>query len=734
MPEPLSTSTLAAGWIPRLVRALAGIRGDRRVEITRLSDLFGDVERLAKSYIDPDCQLINPADHDEGEPRRAHRSPVREWIDEFLSGEFDSHDGRHVAFILSDAGMGKTSLLMMLKLTQVLDFWPGTLDFKLLKLGTDSLERVGKMTGRARTVLLLDALDEDPAGWGRIEPRLRELLEASRHFRQVLITCRTQFFPRGGESPIEPDKVEVEGYVCNLLYLSPFSDCQVDEYLRRAYTPTWVKRITAWASGRAAQVERARELVLPRRSLRMRPMLLAYIKNLMESELESWEVFQVYQALVSHWLLREVRKKRPHGKGPTKGELWAAAESLALRLHRTGERSILAARLEEFLGEHSKVLSEVDVGGRSLLNRTSGGAYRFAHYTIQEFLIARRLVRDQAALDESFHITDQIRSFVSSWLEEDPKSRLAPLVGRLGTGRCVALADADLRGVGLRGAELRGAGLSGADLRDADLRDADLRDVNLRGADLRGAVLDDVDLRDADLRGTKLQRVNEQDGSVLVYVPGGEYVLGEGDSRHLVSLSPFWIAKHPITGEQYDRFVQATGHREPAFRQDKRFNEPRQPVVGVTWHDAKAYCEWAGLDLPSEAQWETAARGTDARRYPWGDEAPAAKHADFGKSLGKDKPDPVGSHPRGAGPFGTEDQAGGVWEWCRDAWNEAAYRGREGQVDPLESMADTGVRVLRGGSRVLPARLLRATFRVRDEAVNRSQFIGFRVCRLCPEP
>ena len=198
------------------------------------------------------------------------------------------------------------------------------------------------------------------------------------------------------------------------------------------------------------------------------------------------------------------------------------------------------------------------------------------------------------------------------------------------------------------------------------------------------------------------------------------------------------IGKHPVTNEQYRRFVEAAGHHEPGYWGEDRFKAPRQPVVGVSWLDAKAYVEWAGLSLPSEAQWEAAARGTDQRRYPWGNGEPTRELANY--SGGEGRPTPVGAYPKGAGPYGTLDQAGNIWEWCLDEFDRTAYKGRDGKHDPViydpktqgESSAD---RVLRGGSWASEPGHLPAAIRLRFRAGYRSLFIGFRVvCGPAPEP
>ncbi len=233
------------------------------------------------------------------------------------------------------------------------------------------------------------------------------------------------------------------------------------------------------------------------------------------------------------------------------------------------------------------------------------------------------------------------------------------------------------------------------------------------------------------------ERVNAIDGSVLLYVPAGKYTLGAADITsdeqpvHQVELSAFWLGKFAVTNGQYGKFLSANPqHAQPLFWKDPRFNDSRQPVVGVSWADAHAYCQWAGLALPTEAQWEAAARGKDQRPYPWGDEEPTEHHARFDLDLEQGKPAPVGSFLRGAGPFGTLDQAGNVWEWCRDLWVKDAYRDRGGKADPCASgdeHDESAWRVVRGGSWVNRSRLLRAAIRSRGRARDRDLVVGFRV-------
>lgn len=139
--------------------------------------------------------------------------------------------------------------------------------------------------------------------------------------------------------------------------------------------------------------------------------------------------------------------------------------------------------------------------------------------------------------------------------------------------------------------------------------------------------------------------------------------------RHTVYLDAYYIDKYEVTNAQYRKFVEATGHREPKYWNEPERNQPNQPVVGVSWHDAMAYAVWAGKRLPTEAEWEYAARGgLVGKRYPWGDQAPdetkMQRRGDYAA--------PVGSYaPNGYGLF---DMVGSVLEWCLDEYQANAYQ------------------------------------------------------------
>jgi len=193
------------------------------------------------------------------------------------------------------------------------------------------------------------------------------------------------------------------------------------------------------------------------------------------------------------------------------------------------------------------------------------------------------------------------------------------------------------------------------------------------------------------------EKVNVKDGATMVYVPAGEFTMGskdnEGDEgehpQRKVTLDAFYIYKTEVTVAQYRRFCTATKREmppEPAWK----WTEDR-PIVNVTWSDANDYAQWAGAALPTEAQWEKAARGTDGRLYAWGN-----KWAEDTSVHSVGKTAPVGSCPKGASPYGALDMTGNVWEWCAD-WYDPDYYATSPLVNPPGPKTGT-TRVLRGGS------------------------------------
>ena len=183
---------------------------------------------------------------------------------------------------------------------------------------------------------------------------------------------------------------------------------------------------------------------------------------------------------------------------------------------------------------------------------------------------------------------------------------------------------------------------------------------------------------------TALTRRRDKDGMVMVYVPAGEFLMGSSaessdnaDERpqHTVYLDAFWIDQTEVTNAQFRQCVAAGVCQAPTdcYFRDPTFDDASKtdhPVVCVDWHGAETYCQWVGARLPTEAEWEKAARGTDGRVYPWGD---SAADCDRAQLLGCDgKTVPAGSKAAGASPYGALDMVGNVWEWVND-WYDSGY-------------------------------------------------------------
>jgi len=218
----------------------------------------------------------------------------------------------------------------------------------------------------------------------------------------------------------------------------------------------------------------------------------------------------------------------------------------------------------------------------------------------------------------------------------------------------------------------------------------------------------------------------------MILIPGGTFMMGDtqGDGNSdekptsRVSLDPFWLDRTEVTSAQFARFVRAGGYRPQGEWQREAGGKDQHPVVFVTWHDAVAYCRWAGKRLPTEAEWEYAARGADGRKYPWGN-AWDESRARFSEKRGSETTAPVGSYPTGASPFGVLDLAGNVWEWTSSLYKPYPYVTGDARGD----LAPTGSRVVRGGSWGDDPGDLRSTYRAWLDPASRFNVLGFRCAR-----
>ncbi|MBI4517639.1 MAG: SUMF1/EgtB/PvdO family nonheme iron enzyme [Deltaproteobacteria bacterium] len=614
-----------------------------------------------------------------------------------------------------------------------------------------------------RCLLLCDGLDEVANRDQRIEvSRWIERLAERYPDNRIVVTSR---FAGYRAAPLQAPHLQLD--------VAPLRRQEVDDFLRRWYRVVY----SFLKDGSAAvleQAEREASTLAERiwdyealRRLAVNPMLLQLIAlvryqggDLPDKRVELYE--KCVDMLLEHW-----DKARRLDTGLRAKEAREFLQPLALWMH--GECDRRSAREDEIrpvLSEcATRLHREIDtqafldsVRDRSgLLTGYGTDEYGFLHLSFQEYLAAeeirnqrrfevlidhydeswwREVTRLFAGLHNPSFFSDLMRAVAAAGklrghesftaecirdaqgLSAEPFVEAArPLTGwRRFTARLRGVDVAAhryaallaLRAMPRHTIEAVADRLEEIARRDPSLRPLIAGILSAEGVarEVSGAPVDQV-------TGLPLQRTNPTDGTDLVFIPAGPFLAGGSPTERSID-APFYLARYLVTNAQYAQFLNAKPHaKKPASWDDERFNQPQQPVVGVNWHDAQAYCQWAGLRLPTEWEWEKGARGTDGRRYPWGEDDPDPSRAVFGNPSGQ--PAPVGSCRAGASPYGLMDMAGNVWEWT-DSWYDN----------------DKDTKTLRGGSFDDDADVLRAACRIGNHPDDRFRSIGFR-CAQDPE-
>jgi formylglycine-generating enzyme required for sulfatase activity len=242
-----------------------------------------------------------------------------------------------------------------------------------------------------------------------------------------------------------------------------------------------------------------------------------------------------------------------------------------------------------------------------------------------------------------------------------------------------------------------------------------------------------------------------KDGAPMLLIPEGPFTMGSNDGfgnerpEHTVWLPSYAIDQYEVTIGLYVKFMQATGHKPPpTWDEDSVTVAPDRPAVGLNWYDADAYCKWAGKRLPTEAEWEKAARGTDARRYPWGHMQPFVDIANYNRGMWVSDAitlAPVssgmegmsvrhGTKEGGKSPYGLFQMAGNAAEWVAD-WYDREYYQKSPEKNPT-GPKEGERHVIRGGSWNDPPVGIRTTARVSAEPDYRDRTLGVRCAKDVP--
>lgn len=686
-PDALSFVNIA--WMKQLYRQLKQLGDERAQELDRLADDFADPLELTRFYVEPCLQAHRPLSGRRvifPDPCQPAFSLLNTF---FVGGPPAQRDGSHQLILLGEPGAGKSALLLMIRLMCLAGFWPGKYHCLLLKLDEQTLDRIAAVDNKAKTVLFLDALNEDKQARPRPLERLLPLLRAGEPFYRVIISCRSHFFP--AITPNSTGRLRIRalsGYNCPVLYLAPFAAHQVRRILHKRLARNTENYIGFRRFGVDRQRKKAAQLVSGLEELGRRPLILQHIAALLKIDgHRTRTAYTIYESLIQHWSERQAAALNGNGCRcpPKRFELFNGYVRLARRMEEQGTREIGEKETQEIFCEKAEICPFAHCSpDPALLRLTSRHTYRFTHPTYREFLLAHALIYDSRPFPALLRATDQIVRFL------DLAHGITDYMNRLN------LAEFN------------------------PFRYVENYRTMFSWQDRLGR------LRNRVLKGPE-----------MIMLPGGRFRMGDiqgggpGDARpvHEAELDNFALSRYPVTFEEYDLYCMATGQRRPT---DNGWGRGRRPVVDVSWQDANNYCDWLSMvtgrpyRLPTEAEWEYGCRAGTETVYFFGNDARSLhEYAWYADNAGNT------THPVGqkkANAWGLYDLYGNVWEWCADSYKKDYYT--ELPMNNPAGAEQGGVgRVLRGGSWDSGEHFIRSCFRFRLSPGLRIIRVGFRVAQ-----
>ncbi len=742
--------------------------------------------RLDELYIELEAR---PASSDTEEFRRGRGSaPVR--LADVFPHAWRTGERRGIV-LLGHPGAGKTTHLRRIALGVVSpSFGPPALGLDqrtlpvflpLRRLDAGDLETRGEallartsdtpldqatslLHGHEQLLLLFDGLDEVPASLRvKTSAWIRELGRQLPDAR-IAVTCRIAGYSKDARLGNGFAEFEIE----------PLSDALIAEFVRNWYREVGTQESEPGESpenrdAAADLIERLRSgsiAAIRVAEMAANPLLLTIIclvhrdrgRLLPDARTELYEA--CLDSLLDLW-----RKHWKHEQGRIssydRNQALRVLQPLALSMHEAGKTRLAAADLEEVLAPAlervkskltpSEFLEEVrDDSG--VLTGYSGDVFGFMHLGFQEYLAARQIHMEFCKARIFGRPSDRLQR-LAEFFGEDRWQEVILLL--LATGE-VSLFGPFFEEVVKTAQFAAHPSLVEQCLKEATEVDAEpfraalestsegTREAARRALQMLGEAAPETYEAAATITigGPGIRqpiralhtRVHESTGIVLVRIPASSFQMG-GNARdreqpiHEVHVPAFWIARTPVTNEQYRRFCAATGHEVPRSFKERTLNAPNQPVVYVSWRDATAFCEWAGLQLPSEAMWEYACRAGTTMDYWSGNETADLARVGWFDENSAGRLQQVGQKPANA--FGLYDVHGNVWEWCQDNWH-GDYEGA-----PADSTAWEGGgspdRVVRGGSFESGARRCRSAYRLGGHPSYGVADLGFRPASLATQ-